>query len=80
MGPAGVEVCSHIQRAIILQKQVAHTLNTFKHHACKKLLLCVSFVKKNIFSPLQDKNKPCDGETEHAFILDSRTIQLHTSR
>ncbi len=25
----------------------------------------------NIFSPLQVKNKPCDRETEHAFILGS---------
>jgi hypothetical protein len=26
---------------------------------------------KNTFSPLQVKNKPSDGETEHAFILGS---------
>jgi hypothetical protein len=25
----------------------------------------------NKFSPLQDKNKPCDGELEHLFILGS---------
>ncbi len=37
----------------------------------KKLIKCVSFIKKNIFSPLQVKNKPRDGETEHAFILGS---------
>jgi hypothetical protein len=27
--------------------------------------------KENTFYPLQGKNKPCDGETEHVFILSS---------
>ncbi len=31
----------------------------------------VAIRKVNTFAPLQVKNKPCDGETEHAFILDS---------
>jgi hypothetical protein len=45
----------------------------------KKIIICVSFVKKKNFSPLQDKNRPCGGETEHAFFLGSRTVWLQTS-
>jgi hypothetical protein len=34
--------------------------------------------KVNIFSPLHVKNKPHDGETEHAFILGSMHCMLRT--
>jgi hypothetical protein len=32
-------------------------------------MLAVLYVEKNIFSSPQVKNKPSDGESEHAFIL-----------
>ncbi len=34
---------------------------------------------KNIFSPLQVKNKPCDGELEHAFILASMDCTIENN-
>jgi hypothetical protein len=36
-----------------------------------KNMCFVRKVKYSILSPLQFKNKLCDGETEHAFILGS---------
>jgi hypothetical protein len=45
MGPARAEICSYKQRATIPSKQVAHTLNTYKYHTCKKkLITCVLFI------------------------------------
>jgi hypothetical protein len=44
-----------------------------------KLIIHVSCVKENIFSPLQVKNKLHDGETEHAFILGSMDCMVAKS-
>jgi hypothetical protein len=42
-----------------------------------RLLYCMS---KKTFSPLQVTNKPCDGDSEHAFILCSMDYMVVNNR
>jgi hypothetical protein len=52
----------------------------FNHHTCIKDCIGVYITKcLNIPSPLQVKNKPCDGDSEHVFILVSLSSTVATS-
>jgi hypothetical protein len=45
------------------------------------LILCTYYVankKENTFSPMQVKNNPLDGETEHAFFMAQCTERSQT--
>jgi hypothetical protein len=70
MGLARTEVYSNKQIATILSKGLFLTLNIQKHHTWGCILYAILFLEQiSTFSPLQVKNKPCDEESEHAFIL-----------
>ncbi len=56
--------CVHRAYAFILEFSTVTNSNIY----CLCIMLCA---KVNTFSPLQVKNKPGDGESEHAFILAS---------
>jgi hypothetical protein len=67
MGPARMEV-----RFFIHISKYEGYLFTFLNttHAIKIMyLLSMLFFKKLIFFPLQVKNKPCHGESEHVFTV-----------
>jgi hypothetical protein len=53
------------KRVIFTFVNTPYTINIICICACR--IVCL----KKIFSPLQVKNKPRDGESEHAFILGS---------
>jgi hypothetical protein len=58
-----------IPRANIQSKRVLFTLKNTMH--AFNIMYILFTVSKNIFSPLQVNDKPCDGETGHAFIIGS---------
>jgi hypothetical protein len=79
MGPAKVEIRLLFQRATIPCKRVIFTLvNTI--HAFIIIYMLVMLCIENTFSPLQVKNKLCEGETEHGFILGSLDSTVANSR
>jgi hypothetical protein len=69
MGPARAEFRSYVQRAIIPGKRVVYTLK-YSQNAIHSIIdnTCLIWKVKYI-SPLQVKNKTCDRDGEHAFIL-----------
>jgi hypothetical protein len=60
------------QRATTPSKR-AFLLCLSNHHTCIMFTMCL-----NVFSPLQVKNKPCDGDSEPAFILAPCVVRLQT--
>jgi hypothetical protein len=70
-GSARGEVRSYVHRATI---RIIRGVNTLKYlqNTSHAIIECTFLVEKVKFSsPLQVKNKPRDGEKEHAFILGS---------
>jgi hypothetical protein len=73
MGLVSVEVCILEQRATTLSKKMSYSY----HRTCVEY--CCMFCKNafcafDIFSPLQVKNKACDGDAKHVFILEPNSL------
>jgi hypothetical protein len=71
MGPARAEVWFFVQRATVPSKRASFLYTPHMLLVECMMLLCCTYVFKNIFSPLQIKNKPHDRESEPVFILGS---------
>ncbi len=78
MGQVSVEVCILEQRATTISKKLSYSY----HHTCVEY--CCMFCKNDfcaydIFSPLQVKNKACDGDAKQAFIPEPYSLLVNTT-
>jgi hypothetical protein len=65
MGPAMAEICSFVQKATIPSKRVTLLYSIFKNATTfdNILYLLLYCALKKLFTPLQVKNKPLEGDS-----------------